>query len=376
MLVQLNILLVEPFYTGSHKKWADELKQFSSHNIEILSLAGHHWKWRMHGGAVTLAEIANKKYGVTKPDVILATDMLDLSTFMSLTRSWSHNVPTAIYFHENQINYPWSPADADVKLQRDNHYAFINYTSALSANRVFFNSNYHREAFLTELPKLLKAFPDYNNLETVEVIKNKSSVLPLGLNLKKLAAHKPDKIETPMRAVVLWNHRWEYDKNPEGFFNALFEIADRGIDFRLIVLGESYDKQPPIFAMAKQKLADKILHWGYAESFDEYCKWLWTADILPVTSVQDFFGISVIEAMYCNVVPFLPKRLAYPEHIPDAYRNTFFYEEEDFVNKLQRRIWDVKYLRVMDMQQYAQKYDWEQLIALYDNELAQLVKIN
>ncbi|MBS1614253.1 MAG: DUF3524 domain-containing protein [Bacteroidetes bacterium] len=371
----MNILLVEPFYTGSHKKWADELKQFSSHNVEILSLSGHYWKWRMHGGAVSLADKANKRYNTSnKPDLILATDMLDLSLFMSLTRAWSHSIPTAIYFHENQLNYPWSPTDRDVKLQRDNHYAFINYASCLSADHIFFNSQYHQEAFINELPSFLNGFPDNNNFDTVELIKSKSSVLPLALNLKKLAEHKPEKIEKALRAVVLWNHRWEYDKNPERFFNALIEISERGIAFNLVVLGESYEKRPKIFDIAKEKLADHILHWGYAESYEEYCKWLWTADVLPVTSVQDFFGISVIEAMYCNVVPYLPKRLAYPEHIPAAYHNTFFYDEEDFVNKLQRRIWDVKYLRVMDTQQYAAKYDWSEQITRYDGEFARLVK--
>jgi glycosyltransferase involved in cell wall biosynthesis len=364
----MNILLLEPFFTGSHKKWAEGLKQYSSHQIEIAGLSGNYWKWRMHGGAVTLADYRP----ANKPDLILATDMLDLSTYLGLTRSWSAGIPTAIYFHENQLNYPWSPADADVKLQRDNHYAFINYVSALSADRVFFNSQYHQTAFLHELPRFLKAFPDQHNLKTIAAIAQKSTVLPLGLNLKSLAEHKPATIEKPMRAVILWNHRWEYDKNPEGFFNALFEIAGRGIDFKLIVLGESYEKRPAIFDTAREKLADKILHWGYAESFDEYCKWLWMADILPVTSIQDFFGASVVEAMYCNVVPFLPKRLAYPEHIPEEFHHTFFYDEEDFVNKLQRRIWDVKYLRVMDMQQYAVKYDWANMIGVYDNAFSAL----
>jgi len=368
----MNILLLETFFTGSHKKWAEEFQRFSKHEIEILSLSGHHWKWRMHGGAVSLAQLQPK----VKPDFILATDMIDLNLFLSLTRKWSHNIPTAIYLHENQLNYPWSPTDADVKLQRDNHYAFINYASALTADHVFFNSQYHHDAFLNELPKFLKAFPDNNNLESVEMIRGKSSVLHLALDLKKLDQHKPAKIEKPNRAVILWNHRWEYDKNPERFFNSLFELQEHGIDFRLIVLGESYEKRPAMFDVAKEKLADKILHFGYAETFDEYCKWLWMADLLPVTSAQDFFGGSVVEAMYCNVVPFLPKRLAYPEHIPTQFHSTFFYDEEDFTAKLQRRIMDVKYIRVMDTQQYASKYDWSNLISVYDNEMEKLIDKN
>lgn len=374
----MNILLLETFLTGSHKQWAADFQKFSTHDIVIMPMSGHHWKWRMHGGAVEFAERTSPapdtqfKNGATLPDLILATDMLDLAAFLGLSRSWSSGIPTAIYFHENQLNYPWSPADADVKLKRDAHYAFINYTSALAADKVFFNSHYHRQAFLSELPKFLQAFPDYNNLETVSAIEKKSAVLPLALDLKRLDALKPEVIEKPNRCVVLWNHRWEYDKNPEKFFNTLFELADHGIDFRLVVLGESYDKRPPIFDTAKDKLADKILHFGYAESFEEYCKWLWMADLLPVTSVQDFFGGSVVEAMYCNAVPFLPKRLAYPEHIPEQFHNTFFYEEEDFAAKLQRRIMDVKYLRVMDTQQYAAKYDWSNLIDEYDKAMSGL----
>jgi glycosyltransferase involved in cell wall biosynthesis len=362
----MKILLLDTFFAGSHKKWAAEFKAFSKHDIEIL-LSESNGQWRMHGGAISLTNNSlseGKDFGIV--DLILATDTIDLHHFLSLTRTWSHNIPTAIYFHENQLSYPWQTTEEEIRKLRDNHFAFINYSSALTADHVFFNSQYHHDAFLGELPKFLKAFPDNRNLETIEAIRKKSSVLPLALDLQKFDKHKPAIIEKPNRAVVLWNHRWEYDKNPSHFFNTLFQLAEHGIDFRLVVLGKSDETPPPVFDEAKEKLANKILHFGYVESFDEYCKWLWIADIIPVTSTQDFFGGSVIEAMYCNVVPFLPKRLAYPEHIPVEFHQTFFYDEEDFAAKLQRRIMDVKYLRVMDTQQYARKYDWSNLIEMYD----------
>ena len=37
---QLNIVLIEPFFTGSHKAWADGYKKNSNHNINILFLKG------------------------------------------------------------------------------------------------------------------------------------------------------------------------------------------------------------------------------------------------------------------------------------------------------------------------------------------------
>ena len=43
------------------------------------------------------------------------------------------------------------------------------------------------------------------------------------------------------------------------------------------------------------------------------------SDILPITSNQDFFGGSIIEAMYCETTPLLPKRLTYPELFQISY---------------------------------------------------------
>ncbi len=367
----MNILLLDPFLGGSHKVWAEGWQQNSTHNITILGLTGSHWKWRMHGGAVKLAQ--QFLDSDLQPDVIMATDMLDLTTFLSLTRRRTANIPTAIYFHENQLTYPWSPQDRDVEKKRDNHYSFINYTSALAADKVYFNSAYHKDSFLEELPRFLKMFPDHKGMNTVEEIKKKSDVLYLGMDLTRLDELKPEKIEPLNRALLLWNHRWEYDKNPEDFFQALFEIQDRGIDFKLAVLGESYEMYPSIFDEAKEKLGEKIVHWGYAADKAEYAKWLWLADILPVTCEQDFFGGSVVEAMYCNVKPLLPNRLAYPEHVEEKYHSVFFYEgQEQFIKKLHKRIWDVSLLRKQQTRSYIQHYDWGTQAALYDAEMEKL----
>ena len=39
----MNILLLEPYFTGSHKSWAEDLQNFSSNEIYILSMKGHFW---------------------------------------------------------------------------------------------------------------------------------------------------------------------------------------------------------------------------------------------------------------------------------------------------------------------------------------------
>lgn len=324
----------------------------------------------MHGAAITLAALYLELGFV--PDVILASDMLDLPAFLGMLRRETSGIPVAIYFHENQLTYPWSSCDTDMSNQRDNHYAFVNYSSALAADKVIFNSNYHMQSFIDALPSFLRKFPDNQNLETVETIRCKSSVVHLGLDLTSMDDGEVKEREKQERAVILWNHRWEYDKNPQEFFEALFEIKRRGWDFKLVVLGESFSNSPKIFDEAKQRLGDHILHWGFVSSRSEYAYWVGQCDILPVTSNQDFFGGSVVEAMYMNVKPLLPKRLAYPEHIPNSLHHTFFYEEGEFVNKLQRWIKDVSLIRKQQVRNYIYRYDWSRIASLMDGELTDL----
>lgn len=368
----MKILLLEPFFTGSHQQWAQGFQKNSIHEVEILSLPGRHWKWRMHGGAVALADVFQKQYAHVKFDLLLSTDFLDLNVFLSLTRKETAGIPTAIYFHENQLTYPWSPSDLDVKKGRDNHYAFINYTSAFAADTIFFNSNYHRQSFLNELPIFLNKFPDFKNLENVEVIKNKSEVLHLGMELKRFDVFSTQKNNDVI--TLLWNHRWEYDKNPELFFETLFRLKDEKIPFQLIVLGESYKNSPPIFKKAKTVLAENIIHWGFAKNWETYALLLCQADILPVSSNQDFFGGSVVEAMYCKCFPILPERLAYPEHIPSSFYDSHFYPSNDlFFQKLKKTILDFPRIKqANNYQNFVAKYDWSILAPIYDNRLEKL----
>ena len=360
----MKILLIEPYYTGSHKKWAEGYIKHSSHHIKVLSMAGHFWKWRMHGGAVTLARMFNNMNW--KPDLILCTDMLDLTTFLSLTRAKSNNIPTVIYFHENQISYPWSPKDRDILNKRDNHYGFINYASALSADKIFFNSIFHRKTFLKDLKPFLKNFPDNNELETIEEIKNKSGVLYLGLDFSNFKAKSDQKTNTP---TILWNHRWEYDKNPELFFAIMKKIKNKKINFNLIIVGESFGKSPKIFDEAKIEFDKNIIKWGYQKSVKDYIDCLFRSDILPVTSNHDFFGISVMEAVYCNVWPILPNRLSYKELFRnEGHAENIYNDKDQLMKKIEYAIKNIHRIRDKSLNETAQKYDWKRLAVVYDSE--------
>jgi len=353
-----HIALIEPFYTGSHKKWAEEFKNNSQHNINIYSLSGRFWKWRMHGAAISIASkvlTSNKEF-----DIFLVSDFLNLSIFKSLVVEKYPKAKFYIYFHENQLTYPWSSEDQDVKLNRDQNYSFINYSSALVADKIFFNSNFHRGVFLESLKPFLKQFPDEQNLWSIDVIKKKSNVLSLALELPKMESNL-EKVQ----GAILWNHRWEYDKNPEEFFKTLVKIKERNIDFKLIVLGEKTNKYPEIFNWAKEFFKDEIIHFGYVSSKKKYWELLQKSVILPVTSKQDFFGISIVEAIHANVYPLLPNRLVYPEHLPEEEKdkhlfNSDFELEEKLISLLTK-----PYIK-KDFSKWVKKYSWKDSIDNYD----------
>ena len=357
----MKIALIDSFADTSHLKWARGLQQYSRHEIDLFIGDAHNWKWKMTGGTYDLIDQVNQSN--TDYDLFLVTDMVNLPLLVSNLRSSLKAIPIAVYFHENQITYPWSPDDQDVTLQRDHHYGWINYTSARLADKIFFNSKYHKESFLGGLPSFLKQFPKFNYSESITQIENKSSILPIGCELtqwNKKEVRKP---------TFIWNHRWEYDKNPSSFFNALFQLSDSGVDFDLIVLGKGNRRTPKIFDQALSKLDNHIIHWGWA-SIEHYNALLQKANILLVTNIQDFFGISIVEAIAAGCYPILPNRLSYPEHIAIEQRSENLYEKDiEIVPKLTEVIEKKLYLNSDPYSAFVQKYAWPNLKERYDDEL-------
>lgn len=242
-------------------------------------------------------------------DVLFCTDMLGLAEFRGLCPEAVRRLPSIIYFHENQLTYPTQKDE-----ERDFHFAYSNMTSALAADSVWFNSNYHRDEFLNALRILLRRMPDFGHEESVDQILAKSEIQHPGIDVPvagQNAGRIGQQIDRPMR--IAWASRWEHDKNPELFFAALEELARLGVPFEVNVLGESFRNSPPCFEEARTRLSKQIRHWGFAESLAEYFRILSESDVVVSTARHEFFGISVLEAAAAGCRPLVPRALAYPE---------------------------------------------------------------
>ena len=173
----------------------------------------------------------------------------------------------------------------------------------------------------------------------------------------------------------MWNHRWEYNKVPETFFRAVYALADEGLDFGLLLLGRSFRNQPQEFLEARQQLAERVVHLGYAPDAAAYSRLLWQADVVVSTAMHDFFGAAVVEACYCGCFPVLPRRLAYPELILVAHHEACLYDDfEGLLARLRYAITRIQPIRGFSLQEHMARFDWKQMVPVYDAALALLVK--
>jgi glycosyltransferase involved in cell wall biosynthesis len=335
--------------------------------VRLLTLPARFWKWRMQGGAATLAERA-RELGL-RPDLLLATDMLNLPAFLGLTRDLFADLPVALYFHENQLTYPLPPGE-----KRDLTYGMINWLSMLAANRVLFNSTFHLESWFDELPRLLKHFPDYTHLHRVPGVRARSQVLPVGCDLARLN-HVQNAVTEQDVPLILWNQRWEYDKDPATFFRALDVLVGEGIDFYVALAGSNVRQMPKEFEAARERLGPRVVHYGRAEA-DAYGRLLWQADVVVSTAIHEFFGIAVVEAMYCGCFPVLPRRLAYLEVLPAGHHGECLYD--DFEGLVERLRWALAHRAQVrrtarGLGAAMGRFDWEAMAPQYDALLESVV---
>lgn len=351
----MKILAVEPYYGGSHRAFLDELLQQLPYSFELLTLPAQRWKWRMRLAAPYCAELLCERDATGQGhDAIFCSSFLDAAAFRGLLPPRLAAEPLLVYFHENQFAYPVQAVD-----ERDVHFGIINLTSALAADKLAFNSRYNLESMLAGAKELLAKMPDMKLAGWEEAIRAKAAILHPGLDFSGIDGCVPAPPDGGP-PVVLWNHRWEHDKNPEFFFRTLFDLAEQGVAFRLMVLGQSFRSQPSVFKEARERLAPRITHFGHAPTKEEYWQLLRQADVVVSTARHEFYGMAVLEAVRAGCRPLVPDRLAYQELFPARFR----FQDEEFAECLKQSLAAGR-LREQEARDLTAAYSWSAVLPDY-----------
>ena len=304
----MQILAMESFDRGSHRQFRKVLTQHSGHNWHWITNDAAPWKWSMRlGGLLPLGNYP-------QPDLFFCTSLLDVAVARTqLEAEIEKRVPTVLYMHENQVEYPDGPErEAD---QRDVHFALTNLNSIFSADLVLWNSRWNLESFLSGLVQILQPCRGIPFGDLEQRIRARSNVAwcPVEVPIPKLQSP----VEPSDLPLVVWPHRHEHDKGPD----LLLELArsHRALSIRWALLGERFARVPDAMKRFREEFADSIV-------FDDfpnrriYESIIGTADWVCSTARHEFFGLSVVEAMYAGCLPWVPSGLSYRELLPAAAR--------------------------------------------------------
>jgi glycosyltransferase involved in cell wall biosynthesis len=290
-----------------------------------------------------------------------------MTTIADMQSRWGPDrPPVALYVHETQLTYP-VPKGESV----DMHLAFTDIQNLIAAEHVRFNSQTHLSAFLDNTREFLRKMPKPRLSWVPGEIARRSGVLYPGISVPSGGAAAT--LQEPKDPLIIWNHRWEFDKAPEVFFDALREVKRQGISFSLAILGENFQAHPAVFEQARDTFADEIVQFGFADDRAAYEAWLRRGQIVVSTAIQENFGISVLEAIAAGCFPLLPYRLSYPEIIPERFHDRVLYRgREELVWRLRELLTD-REERAMSsaLQDHARSFSWEQRIVEWDTWLGE-----
>ncbi|XP_062434873.1 glycosyltransferase-like domain-containing protein 1 isoform X9 [Rhea pennata] len=350
----MSILLIEAFYGGSHKQLVDLLKEEMEECV-LCALPAKKWPWKARTAAISFMQMVphNANYRV-----LFASSVLNLAELVAL-RPDLGKLKKVLYFHENQLVYPVQKCQ-----ERDFQYGYNQILSWFMPK--------HKLAHLEKIIGVKRTGDAYQRegLPTQQqsgapgsLTKTSSVRLEPGLceGQPGLPATQPERPPSPLATPeasskagasertnpcqegdkqhltfnpcnilsgadyqqrplhVVWPHRWEHDKDPETFFKVLLQLKEKELPFHVSVLGESFSEIPDIFSEAKKALGSSVLHWGYLPSRDDYFRALCMADVVISTAKHEFFGVAMVEAVYCGCYPLCPKALVYPEIFPAEY---------------------------------------------------------
>ena len=306
----MKVLLLSAYDAESHRRWRRGLQtQFPAFSWTQLHLPPRYFNWRIRGNSLSWAfsqrELLSQPY-----DLLIATSMVDLSALRGFVPTLSQ-VPTLVYFHENQFAYPTSD-----RQHQSIEPQMVNLYSALCADRLAFNSAYNRDSFIEGVTALLRKLPDQVPDGVVTQLQARACCLPVPLEESCFAERTTTAAERRGgRFELVWNHRWEYDKGPERFYRALQRWLPKAGKVSCHVVGQQFRRLPPVFDDIKALLQahDALGEWGYIESVDRYRALLSQSQAVVSSALHDFQGLAVMEAVAAGCVPLVPSREAYPE---------------------------------------------------------------
>ncbi|MCC5807210.1 MAG: DUF3524 domain-containing protein [Opitutales bacterium] len=305
----MRVLLLSGYHSASHRYWCEGLTTaLSDVKWTLKTQPARHFSWRIRASGWLWALVDDPDLTRTDYDLVIATSLTGVVALKAICPAL-RTAPLWVYFHENQFAHPLGDAQSEVHRVG---WQFQSLQNAFCADWISFNTDYNRDTFLEGAAALLNRVPERLPGDPLNRMTARSDVLPVPLTDEFRTFRDAPKDPS----LIVWNHRWEWDKQPERFLAALRRLSRDGVSFRLAMMGCGGGRNGA-FAEDAAALAKHIVHWGEADAAT-YRRWIREAAIGVSTAIHDFQGLAMLELAQSGATVVVPKRLAYPECLPRA----------------------------------------------------------
>lgn len=295
LYIPKRILVYEPFYKGSHKQYIDGfLKTFSDVVVNISCPYTDNNKIRFLSSFFLMDKL--KTMDLSNFHFLYTSNWVDITQIKVL-----HKFVIITRMHETFFEFNDVKTNFATKIGHNVN----DVAAALYSDCLLFNSESHKNRFMILIEKLFK-FIGLGNIDSLlKIVRYKSKVLYLGLDLPEVKnVVKKDR-------SFIWNHNSKKYKNPRMAINFFQKLCEYDNKFSLTWLGGNVDE----VTRSLNRLTCELNILGYVNK-EKYLEELKKSKYVISTSDNDNFGISVIEAINCECIPLLKNLDVFNELYP------------------------------------------------------------
>ncbi len=367
-----SIVVVVPWYGGSHRAWADGWAASSAHDLTLVTLPAQRWRWRLQGAAIPLGRaVVDHVEQHGRPDLVVASSLVDVSVLRGIAGRALGDTYVVTYRHETQFAYPDGGADHDRAGRRDAKAA--EWRSLVASDEIWFNSPTHQQGVAAALRPWLRDLDDPDHAAELEPTLAKGLVIPVGVDLTHIGlTHRNQSAARRARPLVLFNQRWEADKAPHRVINALVAAARAGASFDVALAGPQPPDDERQLHRAVGLLGDRVIHAGTADRAT-YLDLIHRSDLVVSDADHEFFGIAPIEAIAAGARPLYPRRQNYPDLVD--HRAEFLHDGHDLVPRLLDELnrWTPTASPDPDLTASIRRFGWDRVGPMIDAAASRLI---
>jgi glycosyltransferase involved in cell wall biosynthesis len=224
------------------------------------------------------------------------------------------NVKIYAFFHAAS----WTKEDAFAVAYHHQKYIEVGWIAACDA--IFVGSQYQKECIIDRRLKHLATSDDYKGLCDKIVVSG---------NPFFSDDYKGRGTQKKKKQLILPN-RFDWEKRPNLSLDFAYVMKKRIPDLNIVVT-TSHPKfksnKQWLYEMAKGMESDGIIQIKEGLSKDEYHSIMAESKVMMSNSIEESFGICIVEAMMYNTYPLLRNELSHPELT--GYDNRLLYNDED-----------------------------------------------